>query len=543
VNEAARGQGVGVGTVVGGKYRLVRMIGEGGMGSVWVAHNEALDIQVALKWIRASDEKRTQSHLSERLLQEARATARLDHPAIVRIFDFGTHDGDEPYIVMELLSGEDMASIIARHKQLGSAKAIQSLIPIAGALVVAHRAGVVHRDLKPDNIFMVPLGDDRMQPKLIDFGVAKVTDGRISKVQTSAGALVGSPAYIAPEQASGGEIDHRADIWSFCVVMYECLTGLIPFDGPTPLATVMKVVEADPTPFIHVGLDEPELWEIVARGLKKRPEDRWASMGELRQAMVDWLIARDIHDDISGAPIEMLRAPRGSSPDFWQSAPSQRSKRPTHDSNPRLSRPDGLGSSPRMQRPDGLPGAPTSPGSNPSSTPTPSPHPVEQRVSEVYPRDSHHDEATRMALDITAKPKSQPPVSAVPTRRARVLLADDDGVFRRFVEVALKTNLPHVQLEAVSDGAAAIDAIDRDPPDIALLDLEMPRVGGMEVTASIRAGKYHKPIKVIILTAVGGPTDWKVLFSLGADEFLVKPLRADQLIGTIERMLKELAVR
>ncbi len=489
---------LGPGTIIGGKYRLVRVVGEGGMGSVWVAHNEALDVPVALKWIRASSSERSQSSLPDRLLQEARAAARLDHPAIVRIFDFGVADGDEPYIVMELLTGEDLGTIIERHSQIGATKVVQSLLPIAGALSVAHRAGIVHRDLKPQNIFMVPLGDDRMQPKLIDFGVAKLTDGKKSNVQTSAGALVGSPAYISPEQAQGGDIDHRADIWSFCVVLYEAITGKLPFEAPSPLSTVMKVLEANPPTFTELGVDEPELWAIVRQGLRKAPEDRWQSMAELRQALAEWLIARNIYEEVSGAPLESAKSARNSQPNFWSTAPSPRAKR------------------------------------GPNDTPTPSPLPAIRESGET----------AKIALDTTYKsPKTDPPDGSPASggRRARVLLADDDGVFRRFVEVALKTNLPQVQLECVADGQAAIDAIDRDPPDIALLDLEMPKCGGMEVTASIRSGRHRQKIKVIILTAVGGPTDWKVLFSLGADEFMVKPLRVDQLVGTIDRLLKEVS--
>jgi serine/threonine-protein kinase len=159
------------GAVIDGKYRLERLLGEGGMGAVWRAHHLQLDLPVAIKLLRAGSEQ--SASLSERLKIEARAAAQLSHAAIVRVFDVDTAETGEPYIVMELLSGESLSNVLDRGR-LSPVSAVQILLPIAEGLALAHGKGIVHRDLKPHNVFMVD-DADRLQPKLLDFGIAKLT--------------------------------------------------------------------------------------------------------------------------------------------------------------------------------------------------------------------------------------------------------------------------------------------------------------------------------------------------------------------------------
>jgi serine/threonine-protein kinase len=158
------------GEVIAGKYELVRQLGQGGMGSVWFAKNLDLESEVALKLIRAEVEA---EEADERLVKEARAAARLGHRAIVRVFDFGRTSQGDPFIVMELLSGETLAEAIAARGRIGAVKAVQTLLPIADALAAAHERGIVHRDLKPENIFL-SRETRKTQPKIVDFGIAKV---------------------------------------------------------------------------------------------------------------------------------------------------------------------------------------------------------------------------------------------------------------------------------------------------------------------------------------------------------------------------------
>ncbi|HYQ16315.1 MAG TPA: serine/threonine-protein kinase, partial [Polyangiaceae bacterium] len=205
------------GSLLAGKYRLESLLGEGGMACVWRAHNEALDVPVALKLLRAGP---SNLRLPQRLRQEARAAARLVHPSIVRVFDVGVADDGEPFIVMELLHGSSLADELGGGK-IGSLRAVQLLLPIAEALTVAHAEGIVHRDLKPENVFLATSGE-RLQPKLLDFGIAKLhRASAVAAKLTEVGTTLGSPSYMSPEQVRGDDVDYRADIWSFCVVLYE----------------------------------------------------------------------------------------------------------------------------------------------------------------------------------------------------------------------------------------------------------------------------------------------------------------------------------
>src|SRR6187455_1321689 len=192
------------GDLIHDKYQLVRPLGQGGMGTVWVAQNTVLQVSVAVKLIALGDQHDA-DETAERLLREARAAARLDHPAIVRVFDFGRTDHGDPFIVMELLHGESLADILARDSRMPGVQAVRAMLPIADALASAHDKGVVHRDVKPENVILSTTEDGRTQPKLLDFGIASLQEKstRITQEKrlTREGSVVGTPAYMSPEQA------------------------------------------------------------------------------------------------------------------------------------------------------------------------------------------------------------------------------------------------------------------------------------------------------------------------------------------------------
>jgi serine/threonine-protein kinase len=303
---------LGPGSVIDGKYRLERLLGEGGMGSVWCAQHLQLDLPVAIKLLRAGSDK---AILSERLKIEARAVARLTHPAIVRVFDVDTSEGGDPYIVMELLEGESLADLLERGP-LSSVLAVQTLLPIAEGLALAHAKGIVHRDLKPHNVFIVRDGE-RVQPKLLDFGIAKLTTSPLPTGSlTDTGIVVGSPDYMSPEQARGrNDVDFRADIWQFCVVLYESLTGDTPFEGENYNALMRAIVEDEPKP---LQLDQDvdlHLSELIAWGLAKDRSKRPASIQELARALAEWLMACGVNEDITFAPLAQK----------WLARPAQKS--------------------------------------------------------------------------------------------------------------------------------------------------------------------------------------------------------------------------
>lgn len=289
---------------IGKKYRLKELRGAGGMGTVWVAHNAVLDIDVALKLMRFEQFRADPKRIFRRLLQEARAAARLEHPAIVRVFDFGLTDAGSPYIVMELLRGESLAELLGREPAMDATKAVQLLLPIADALATAHGRGIIHRDIKPENLFLATDEYGRLQPKIVDFGVARFLEG--GRTMTRSGALMGTPDYMAPEQARGeADIDTRVDIWALCVVLYELIAGFRPFGGVDAnyLAVLRAIVHDEPNPKIR-DIAGDALWLILERGLRKKPHERWDTMRVLGEALALWLYERGVREDILGASIK-----------------------------------------------------------------------------------------------------------------------------------------------------------------------------------------------------------------------------------------------
>jgi serine/threonine-protein kinase len=289
----------GPGDVIAGKYRLGHRLGEGGMGDVWLAHNETLDIDVAIKLIRG---ELATEEMAERLLHEARAAARLGHPAIVRVNDFGKTDRGDPFIVMERLEGEDLAAALAARGRLDAVVAVRTLLPIAHALTMAHNKGIVHRDLKPENVFLAKSDDGKLQPKLVDFGVAKLERAHDTRL-TQSREVVGSPLYMSPEQARGDDVDHRADIWAFAIVLYEAITGRAPFGGKNYNAVLYSIIANPPTPSLELGGGDADLWTILERGFRKEADQRWFSMRDFGEALAHWLDDRGVHEDITGASL------------------------------------------------------------------------------------------------------------------------------------------------------------------------------------------------------------------------------------------------
>lgn len=295
----------GAGDLVDGRYRLVRQIGAGAMGAVWVAHNMVLDIDVAVKVLRVDNQKADARRLYKRLLREAQAAARLGHPGIVRVFDFGQMADNSPYIAMELLSGESLAELLAKKPRMEVIPAVQLLLPIIDAMATAHGRGIIHRDLKPENIFLARDEYGRVTPKIVDFGVARFIEA--GRSLTRSGALLGTPDYMAPEQARGEPgIDQRVDIWSVCIVLYELVVGRRPFarHATNYLAVLRAIIHELAPSTLSFGVGDDALWRIIERGLKKRKQERWETMRSLGQALALWLYERGVREDFVGASLK-----------------------------------------------------------------------------------------------------------------------------------------------------------------------------------------------------------------------------------------------
>src|SRR6478736_1361190 len=285
------------GAVIADRYKLVRPLGRGGMGVVWVAHSLVLGVDVALKLIHSDLGGTTGSN---RMAREAHAAARLGHPAMVRVFDFGWTSRADPFLVMELVQGESMGSILRRELRIPAIQAVQMLLPLADGLRSAHDKGIVHRDIKPDNILVARDEFGRQQPKLLDFGIAKVSHSVEDHKLTQEGIALGSPDYMSPEQALGREdIDQRTDVWALSVVLYESITGQVPWDRPNYNALMQAIIHEPPPSTTSLSAGDDDLWCVIERGLQKSPENRWGSMTELGEALALWLYKHGVKEDIS----------------------------------------------------------------------------------------------------------------------------------------------------------------------------------------------------------------------------------------------------
>ncbi|MEY2936195.1 MAG: hypothetical protein RL033_6944 [Pseudomonadota bacterium] len=314
------------GEVIGDKYELIRLLGEGGMGVVWLARNRALGAEVALKLLRAGQRSPT---MARRMLKEAQAVARLGHPAILRVFDFGTSRLGDPYMVMEVLDGEDLGRTLERNGRLSPIKAVRTLLPVLHALGTAHQKDIIHRDLKPENIFLTTTDSGYVQPKVVDFGIVKTNEPDVDRL-TRVGAVMGTPAYLSPQQARGEDVDQRADIWAAAVVLYEMLTCRLPFEGSNYNALMRSIIEDAPAPLTSFGIDAAPLWEIIERGLAKQTGGRWPSMATFGGALANWLLSQGETDDISGASLRAAwhQGPSAAHPDDLYSARPQTGRGP-----------------------------------------------------------------------------------------------------------------------------------------------------------------------------------------------------------------------
>ncbi|HEX9105153.1 MAG TPA: serine/threonine-protein kinase, partial [Polyangia bacterium] len=274
------------GTVLGGRYRVHRRLGEGGMGRVYEAEHLELGRRVAVKVMRRK--YADQKAMVERFRVEARSASKIGHPNVVQVFDYGTTQAGEGFIVMELLTGAPLSEVIKQQGPMELGRALSILSEVATALRAAHQSGVIHRDLKPANIFLIRMNaDERERVRVLDFGMAKLIDITTDQQGglTQAGEILGTPEYMAPEQAIGGEIDRRIDVYALGCVAYEMWTGTPPFSGPNYVTVLAKHMDEKAPRISDVRDAPPALEQLVARALAKNPEDRPADMGVFLSAL------------------------------------------------------------------------------------------------------------------------------------------------------------------------------------------------------------------------------------------------------------------
>jgi serine/threonine-protein kinase len=269
-----------VGDVVGGKYRIVRRIGQGGMGSVYEAENVSLGRSLALKFLEPHLAK--SPALVERFMREARAAATLTHPNVVYVFDVGwLEDGKLPYMAMELLGGQTLSAAL-QSGGLAIERAVTITLQILDALDAAHDKGIVHRDLKPANVFLMR-GD---VVKVLDFGISKML-GTGDKL-TATGSVLGTPSYMSPEQARGAKTtDHRTDLYGVGAILYEMLSGVAPYEGDSYNEILFKIATENPLPITTIRPDAPPpLVAFLDRAMRRNPDERFAGAREMRGALL-----------------------------------------------------------------------------------------------------------------------------------------------------------------------------------------------------------------------------------------------------------------
>jgi tetratricopeptide (TPR) repeat protein len=267
-------------------YRIVEKLGEGGMGIVYVAEDTLLGRRVAIKTLLTGRGSKD-SHFRSRFLREARAVSALSHPHIATLHDYGETDDGQPFIVMELVKGDTLGMLMLTEK-LSISRALEIIQQVAEALAEAHRQGIIHRDIKPTNVAI----DHRGEVKVLDFGLAKqISDESLNlsdperqtllHTQTQEGVVIGTPAYLSPEQALGSELDARSDLFSLGVLLYECIAGKPPFDGVSRIEICTKVIRDDPPPPSQFNSDvDRQLDRIVLKALEKKPEARYQNAEE-----------------------------------------------------------------------------------------------------------------------------------------------------------------------------------------------------------------------------------------------------------------------
>lgn len=272
-----------LGMVIDGRWRVDSKLGEGGMGAVYQGRQVNIDRKVAIKTLRR--ELTSSPEFMARFEQEARAAGKISHPNCVTVFESGRADslGGMLYLVMEYLEGEVLSGRLTRQR-LTLEESLRVAIQVASGLAAAHEMGIIHRDLKPDNIFLVSVPGDDIHAKVLDFGIAKVSDG--DSKMTKSGMIMGTPQYMSPEQCHGRAVDVRTDIYALGTIIYEMLSGRTPFNSPTPITVLFEVVNSPPPSLTDLGVRVPrEVEAYVMRMLAKDAADRPGSAMEVKREL------------------------------------------------------------------------------------------------------------------------------------------------------------------------------------------------------------------------------------------------------------------
>jgi serine/threonine protein kinase/CheY-like chemotaxis protein len=466
------------------RYQWRSTLGRGGMGIVFLAKDLDLDDDVAIKVLQPTFDGNEKELLS-RFKREIQLNRKIKHPNVARIHDFGM-SGEYPYITMEYIAGKDLKTIIAERKRIPEGDAVTVLRQLARGTQAAHELGIIHRDLKPQNIMLEEGG----AVAILDFGLAR---GRTNQGLTADSIVLGTPHYIAPEQAMGGEADARSDLYSIGIIAYEMLTGGLPFVGDTPIATALKQV-TEPVPPTLAALPDVStgLKTIVLRLLEKNPIDRFASASDL--------------DSELAAVGEVPESPAGASP-----------------AGPRPSAP--APAAPAREAP------PRPAGPIDTSTPL-----MALRINRPKP-------AVPPPARPVRAPESEPgvalsPHAAVPTViRQRppfvLIVGPESGASKALEAVGCRTG-------RVPDGNEALETLMKNPPDLVLMDVALPGMDGFDVTRIIKSRPEFSKLPVLLMSTRSDRKLFAFAIQAGAADFVRKPLAPAFLSWRVWQLLARL---
>lgn len=467
------------------RYRWLDSIGRGGMGVVFKAQDLELDEVVAIK-VLSPDLEGDEHELLTRFKREINLNRRIKHPNVARIHDFGT-SGDYPYITMEYVPGRDLRTLIRQEGRLAPLRAISIIRQIALGTNAAHKLGIVHRDLKSQNIVV----DDSGAVAILDFGLAR---GRLTDGLTLDSVMIGTPHYMSPEQALGKPTDARSDIYSIGVMAFEALTGDVPFKGDSPLVIAMNHV-SQPVPESLLKLSDvpPELAAIVLRALAKNADERFASAADLE------------------AELAMLRLPATGA----GAAPPPPS---TPSPFPEVGDTSGAEAGFSTLQLD------VPPEVEPPRIPVPPPPPPEA-VAVAADDAAHHTIPASSGMRVTVK--DRPP---------SVLLVEGDAVQRRLLEGYI-TQFGCRILEARS-GQEALETLLRETVDLVLMDVKLPDMDGFDVTRIIKSQRGTGAIPVVLMSARLDRNHFAFGIQTGAADFLSMPVVLDSMIARLWNILQ-----
>ena len=315
-----------IGRDIAGQFKILEKIGSGGMGAVYKAEQPEMRRFVAVKILHPRYLSRPD--LVSRFRREARAMSHLSHPNTARVFLYGQLDDGACYFVMEYLAGKNLAQTVRAEGPMDVTRAVNIMVQVCGALEEAHKQGIVHRDLKPENVFLTTQGGISDYPKVLDFGLAKVTEREMrpgSLILTQEGMVFGTPEFMSPEQARGEKLDGRSDIYSLGIIMYELLTGKLPFDANQPMEFIQKHIKEPPLPLSKRAPNRewpPGLWEVLEKSLAKKVDQRFATANEFAGALKNVLSPTSQPPAAVSQPVSLSpAAPMQSGP--MQSGPMQ----------------------------------------------------------------------------------------------------------------------------------------------------------------------------------------------------------------------------